>query len=146
MQNIIIFTDGGSRGNPGPAASGAVIANSDGTILQEYGQFLGKATNNEAEYQALILGLKKARALFGKAKAKKMDVEIKSDSELMVRQMNGEYKIENSNIQPLFLKARNLAVDFADVSYTAIPRAQNTKADHLVNQTLDAQTKSQKLF
>src|SRR4030042_4174418 len=102
MRKITIYTDGGSRGNPGPSAIGALFCNENGEPFKEYSEFLGEATNNEAEYRAVIFALKKFKALFGKKIAETSDVEIKSDSELMVHQLNGEFKIENQKIGELF--------------------------------------------
>jgi len=131
MRKIIIYTDGGSRGNPGPSGIGAVI---DG---KGYFEFIGQATNNEAEYQAVIFALKKAKALFGKKTAKETEVELKSDSELLIKQLNGQYKISEPRIQQLFLQAWNLKIDFGKVNFILIPREQNKEADKLVNQALD---------
>jgi len=141
---LIIFTDGGSRGNPGPSAIGVVIQNEKGEALKKYGQTIGDATNNEAEYQAVIFALKKAKALFGKEKIKETQVEIRLDSELVAKQLNHEYKIEDSNIQPLFLKVWNLMMDFGPLKFIAVPREQNKEADRLVNQALDV--KQEELF
>ena len=146
MENNIIYIDGGSRGNPGPSAFGMVICNSKGSILKRYAEYIGKATNNEAEYQGLIFALKKAKAYFGKEKIKKMQIELFSDSQLLVKQMNGEYKVLNSKIQPLFLIAWNLRIEYKNIKISFVPREQNREADKLVNQALDAETKKQKLF
>jgi ribonuclease HI len=140
MKKIIIYTDGGSRGNPGPAAIGVVIDD------KEYSEQIGQATNNEAEYQAVIFALKKAKALFGKKVIKTAEVEIKSDSELLIKQLNGQYKILDSKIQPLFLKVWNLKIDFGKIKFNLIPREKNKQADKLVNEALDTQTKTQTLF
>lgn len=147
MKKIIIYTDGGARGNPGPAAIGAVFCNEKGQVIREYSEFLGeKITNNEAEYSAVILALKKFKALFGKELAKNSEIEIKSDSELIVKQLNGEYKILEPKIQQLFLELWNLKFDFKNVKFKLVPREKNKEADKLVNQTLDKELKSQKLF
>ena len=130
MKKILIYTDGGSRGNPGPAAIGVIIGD------KTYSESIGVATNNEAEYQAVIFALKKAKALFGKKIVKNAEVEIRSDSELLIRQLNGEYKILEPKIQPLFLKVWNLKIDFAKVKFTLIPREKNKNADKLVNEAL----------
>ncbi len=108
IRKLTIYTDGGSRGNPGPSAIGVVIRNQEGKILKKYSEYLGEKTNNEAEYQAVIFALKKTKALLGKKVIKNSEVEIRSDSELLVKQLNGEYKVLDSKIQPLFLKAWNL--------------------------------------
>ena len=107
MKNITIYIDGGSRGNPGPAGIGAVFYNEKGETIKTYSEFLGEATNNEAEYQALIFALKKFKSFFGKKIAKQSEIKIMSDSEFLVKQLNGEYKISNERIQQLFLEAWN---------------------------------------
>jgi len=140
MSKLIINIDGGSRGNPGPSAFGVVIAD------KTYSQSLGKATNNEAEYSGLIFALKKVKSLFGKDKAKNMEIEIQSDSELLVNQMNGKYKIKNERIKELFLDAWNLKVEFKKLQITYIPREKNKIADKLVNEELDNAGRAQKLF
>ncbi len=146
QQKITIYIDGASRGNPGPAAFGVVFVNAQGQAVKEYAQFIGKATNNEAEYQGLIFALKKAKALFGKEKVKTAPVQIYSDSQLLVSQMKGEYKIKNPEIQQLFLQAWNLRVEFKNLVFSFIPRQQNKKADQLANQALDQKEKNQPLF
>lgn len=134
----ILYTDGGSRGNPGPAGIGVVICNDKGEALKKYSEEIGEATNNEAEYQALIFGLKKLKQVFGKDKMKRAELEIRMDSELIVNQLNHEYKIEEPNLQKLFLQVWNLMLDFGPMKFVAIPREQNKEADRLVNQALDA--------
>jgi len=146
IEKIVVNIDGGSRGNPGPAAFGVLIFDGRGNVLKKYSQSIGEATNNEAEYQGLIFALKKIKALFGKEKIKKMLVELTSDSELLVKQMKGEYKILNPGIQALFLKAWNLKIDFARVKFSLIPREENRKADRLVNEALDIENRTKKLF
>ncbi|MBU1102794.1 ribonuclease HI family protein [Patescibacteria group bacterium] len=136
---LVIFTDGGSRGNPGPSAIGVVIANESDETIKKYSQAIGEATNNEAEYQAVIFALKKTKALFGKAKVKEMEIEIRTDSELIVSQLNHQFKIMEKNLQPLFLQVWNLMLDFGPIKFTAIPREQNRETDRLVNRALDAQ-------
>ena len=131
----IIYTDGGSRGNPGPSALGIVIEDERGKILKEYSHFLGEATNNQAEYEAVIFALQKAKQL------KIRELEIRTDSELIGRQLLGEYKIKDSDLQPLFIKAWNLRLDYEKVNIKIILREQNKKADKLVNQELDAKNK-----
>jgi ribonuclease HI len=133
----VIFTDGGSRGNPGPAAIGVVICDTRGNVLKKYGERIGETTNNEAEYMALIFALKKMKQVFGKAEMKQAQVEIKIDSELIVNQLNHQYKIEEKNLQKLFLQVWNLMLDFGEVSFMAVPREKNKEADKLVNQALD---------
>ena len=136
-EKFIVYTDGGSRGNPGPAAAGAVIKNVQGITLKSYGQALGIATNNEAEYQAVVLALQKIKALLGKQKIKDIRVEVRMDSELVARQLGGEYKIEEERLFPHFIKIWNLKMDFAGVTFTHVPREQNREADAQVNEALD---------
>ena len=146
MKKIIIYIDGGSRGNPGPSAIGAVFCNQKGQKVKEYSEYLGEATNNEAEYQACIFALQKFKALYGKKLAKNTEIEIKSDSELLVKQLSGKYKILDSKIQSLFLKIWNLRFDFKKVNCKLISREKNKEADRLVNEALDASKANQKLF
>ncbi|MEK7650137.1 MAG: ribonuclease HI family protein [Patescibacteria group bacterium] len=139
-QKIIAYTDGGSRGNPGPAALGVAFVDEKGHVTKQYGEPLGVRTNNEAEYEAIIYALKKAKQLFGKDKTKTMQMEIRMDSELACRQLNHEYKVENENIVPLFLKVWNLMIDFGEVSFVHVPRERNKDADRMVNEALDRGT------
>ena len=144
---IIIYTDGGARGNPGPAAIGIVISDEKGNVLKKYPQYLGRNfTNNEAEYQAVIFALKKVKLLFGKKKSGTSIVEIRSDSELLVKQMQGLYKILDSKIQALFLTVWNLKIDFKEVKFGLIPREKNKEADRLVNEALDNEDRTQPLI
>lgn len=137
MQKIVVYTDGGSRGNPGPAALGIFIE----TLGRRYGEYLGERTNNEAEYAAIVFALKKIKALLGKAAAKEATVECRMDSELACRQLNHQYKIENAGLQPLFLEVWNLSLDFREVRFVHVPRAENVAADAEVNRALDAAAK-----
>lgn len=147
MRKIIIYTDGGSQGNPGPAAIGFVFCNEKNQIIRKYSEYLGQDfTNNEAEYKAIISSLKKFKALFSKELAKNTEIEIKSDSELAVKQLNGEYKILDSKIQPLFLEVWNLKFDFKRLKFKLIRREKNKEADKLVNEALAMQAKAQKLI
>jgi len=123
MKKIIIYTDGGSRGNPGPSAAGVMFCNEKGQSIKEYSEYLGdNLTNNEAEYKAVVFALKKFKAVFGKKLAKNSEIEIRSDSELLVKQLNAEYKILNENIQPLFLEIWNLKFDFKKLKFKQISR------------------------
>jgi ribonuclease HI len=126
-----LFTDGGSRGNPGPAASAFVLEAEDGTVLDARGETIGVATNNVAEYRALVAGLERAREI-GVS-----ELEVVSDSELLVKQMRGEYKVKNRALQDLFLEASQLARGIERVTYTAVRREHNELADSLVNEALD---------
>jgi ribonuclease HI len=127
-----LSTDGGSRGNPGPAAYGYVLEAMDGTVLAAHGERIGVATNNVAEYSALIAGLEKALELGVE------DVDVISDSELMVKQMRGEYKVKNEALQELQTEASRLARRLRSVRYDAVRREHNELADRLVNEALDA--------
>ena len=144
MKKIIIYTDGGSRGNPGPSAIGIVFCNEKGEIIKKYSEVLGELTNNEAEYQAVIFALKKFKALFGNKLAKNSEIEVRADSELLIKQMQGLYKILEPKIQSLFLTVWNLKLDFKKVKFKIIPREKNKTADRLVNEALD--TKQENLF
>lgn len=146
MKKIIIYTDGGSRGNPGPAAIGVVFTNEKGQKIKEYSNCLGEKTNNEAEYQAVIFALEKFKAVFGKKLAGQTEIELRADSELLVKQLNGEYKILEPKIQSLFLKIWNLRIDFKKIKFRFIRREKNREADKLVNEALNNQAKGQKLF
>jgi len=146
MKKIIIYTDGGSRGNPGPAAVGFVFCNEKEQVIKNYSEYLGEATNNEAEYQAVILALKKFKALFGKKLAKNSEIELKSDSELLIKQLNGEYKVLEPKIQSLFIAAWNLKLDFKKVKLKLISRQKNQAADKLANEALNSQSQTQKLI
>jgi ribonuclease HI len=147
MKKIIIYTDGGSRGNPGPAAIGVAFCNEKGEIFKKYSQFLGDdLTNNEAEYKAVIFALKKFKHLFGKKLAKNSEVELRTDSELLVKQLKGKYKVKEPKIQPLFLKVWNLRLDFKKLKFKVISREKNKIADSLVNEALDKEARSQKLI
>src|SRR5579872_2679736 len=126
-----LFTDGGARGNPGPAAYGFVLETGDGTVLAAEGVAIGVATNNVAEYSGLVAGLSKALELG-------LDtVEVVSDSELMVKQMRGEYRVKNAGLRELYERAAGLARRFARIEYRHVRRAHNELADRLVNDALD---------
>jgi ribonuclease HI len=127
-----LFTDGGARGNPGPAAYGYVLESEDGAVLAAHGEAIGTATNNVAEYRALLAGLDKALELGVD------ELEVVSDSELLVKQMRGEYKVKNAALRELSLQAASLARELGSVSYTAVRREHNELADQLVNEALDA--------
>ena len=130
---LLIYTDGGARGNPGPAAAGIVIKNDKGAVVEAFGKYLGETTNNQAEYRALLLALEKATEIGG------TEIVCYADSELMVKQLNREYKVRDKGLAPLFLSIWNLSVKFKKISYHHIRREKNTEADKLVNETLDRQ-------
>lgn len=139
MKNkITIHTDGGARGNPGPAAIGVVI--DDPISKKEYGEYIGETTNNEAEYRAVIFALKKLKSLIGSTKCAESSVELLLDSELVVKQLNKEYKLKDKNIQNFFIEIWNLTFDFGGVSFSHILREENREADRIVNQVLDRET------
>lgn len=129
---LVVHVDGGSRGNPGPAAAAAVLSTADGDVVGEAMETIGVATNNVAEYRALLLGLRKARELGADA------VEVVNDSELIAKQVNGLYKVKHADMKPLYLEAMQELRRFGDWSIRSVPRAQNKDADALVNQALDA--------
>jgi ribonuclease HI len=130
-----LFTDGGSRGNPGPAAYAFVLEADDGTVLDARGEAIGVATNNVAEYAALVAGLERAVEIGVD------ELEVVSDSELLVKQMRGEYRVKNQALQDLFLDASHLARKVGHVKYTAVRREHNELADSLVNEALDRASK-----
>ena len=126
-----LFTDGAARGNPGPAGAGAVIISPDGHIVAKVGKFLGDSTNNVAEYMGLILGLKRAKAMGIK------ELDVLADSELMVKQLSGEYAVKAEHLKPLHLEAEALLKGFADVTVRHIPREENAQADAMSNRAID---------
>jgi ribonuclease HI len=127
-----LYTDGGSRGNPGPAAFAYVLEAGDGTVLASHGETIGVATNNVAEYRGLVAGLAKAVELAVP------EIEVVSDSELLVKQMRGEYKVKNEALRDLSLQATRLARQLVKVEYRHVRRAHNELADSLVNEALDS--------
>jgi ribonuclease HI len=127
-----LSTDGGARGNPGPAAYGYVLEAEDGTVMAAHGEAIGVATNNVAEYRALLAGLEKA------VEVGVSELDVVSDSELMVKQMRGEYRVKNEALKGLSLEAARLARSIPRVRYTAVRREHNELADRLVNEALDA--------
>jgi len=140
-KKIVVFADGGSRGNPGPAAIGVYFENLD----KKYGDFIGEATNNVAEYKAIIFALKKIKQLIGRNKAESSEIEIKSDSQLIISQLNGKFKLKEEDLGKYFIEIWNLKQDFKEVSFIHIPREKNKIADLLVNETLDSKS-NKKLF
>jgi ribonuclease HI len=126
-----LFTDGGARGNPGPAASAYVLEGEDGALIDARGEAIGSATNNVAEYRALLAGLARALA------AGVTELEVVSDSELMVKQMTGAYRVKHPALVPLSLEAARLARDIGTVRYRSVRREENELADRLVNEALD---------
>jgi len=129
---VVVHVDGGARGNPGPAAAGAVLSSPDGDVLDEASELLGVATNNVAEYRGLLLGLARAKSLGA------TEVEVVNDSELIAKQVNGDYKVKHAAMRPLYLDAMAALREFDSWSIRSVPRAQNADADALVNQALDS--------
>jgi ribonuclease HI len=129
---LVVHVDGGARGNPGPAAAGAVLSTPGGEVVDEASELLGVATNNVAEYRGLLLGLARAKALGA------TEVEVVNDSELIAKQVNGDYKVKHAAMRPLYLDAMQALRGFERWSIRSVPRAQNAGADALVNQALDA--------
>lgn len=144
MEKILVWTDGGARGNPGPAAIGVVIELPRGR--KTYSEYIGETTNNVAEYRAVILALKKVRQLVGREKLKHAEVEVRLDSELVARQLRGEYKVLEKELQSLFVEVWNLKFDIPNVSFRDISREDNKEADRLVNEALDKQLGNAGLF
>jgi ribonuclease HI len=129
---VVVHVDGGARGNPGPAAAAAVISSPEGEPLDEAARRIGQTTNNVAEYRALLLGLERARALGAD------EVEVVNDSELVARQVNGQYKVKHPDMKPLHAEATSALTGFERWTVRSVPRAQNADADALVNAALDA--------
>src|SRR3989338_4225787 len=137
MEKIICYTDGGARGNPGPAGAGVVVAKADGTVIAKLSQFLGNATNNFAEYAAVILALKEVKRRFGN-KTKSLAVEVRMDSQLAQRQLSYTYQIREPSLVPQFLEIHNMRVkDFPHITFTHVPREKNKDADRLANEAMD---------
>lgn len=142
MEKIIAFTDGGARGNPGPAGIGVYITDAEGTPLKEVSQFLGNATNNFAEYNGVMVALQTLKAMYGK-KTKEMEFELRMDSELVKKQLNNEYQIKEPGLVPYFIEIHNLRVaNFPNITLTHIPREKNKEADRLSNEAMNAGTQT----
>jgi ribonuclease HI len=129
---LVVHVDGGARGNPGPAAIGVVVSDSDGGVVEQLGEPIGETTNNVAEYRALLRGLERARALGAQ------EVEVVGDSELVAKQINGQYKVKHAGLKPLHAEALQALGGFDRWRVRTVPRAQNAAADALVNAALDA--------
>jgi ribonuclease HI len=131
-QRLVVHVDGGSRGNPGPAAVAAVVASPDGDVLEERSEVIGRATNNVAEYRALLLGIERARALGAR------ELDLVGDSELIVRQVRGEYRVKDAALRELHAQVATALRGFDRWTIRNVPREENAHADSLVNQALDA--------
>lgn len=129
---VVVHVDGGARGNPGPAAIGVVVSDADGRLVEEVAEAIGETTNNVAEYRALLRGLERARSLGAD------EVEVVGDSELVAKQVTGQYKVKHAGLRPLHAEALQALAGFTGWSVRTVPRAQNSAADALVNAALDA--------
>ena len=140
MKNhYILFTDGGARGNPGPAGAGAVLFDDTGVTIAESHEYLGEQTNNFAEYAAVVLGLEMIEKHFGKEVCKNISLTAKMDSELVCKQLKGEYRVKNKTLYGEYMKVRTLLdTTFPDVTFEHVPRAENKRADALANEAMDS--------
>jgi ribonuclease HI len=132
QDKVILYSDGGARGNPGPAGAGGLVLSLDGEVLAEISEYLGETTNNVAEYTALIMTLGQA------IRFKADEIEIRADSELMVKQLKGEYKVKNQGLRPLYDQAKELLSSYKKVTIKHIYRSNNKRADELANAAMDA--------
>ena len=130
-KTLIIYTDGGARGNPGPAGIGAVAYNENGDTVFQVSEHIGETTNNQAEYKAVVRALEEAKKYGGK------ELSFYLDSELIVKQLNGEYKVKNKELQPLFVNIHNLGLNFKKMEYRHVRRENNKEADKLVNKAIN---------
>ena len=138
MQKLILNTDGGSRGNPGVAGAGIAVFNAKGEVVKTASKGLGETTNNEAEYQALIFGLETVKKYLGKEKMKTLELEVRLDSELVKKQLTGEYQVKEERLWVYFMKIWNLRVtDFKNISFIHVRREENKLADKLANEAMD---------
>ncbi|TSC69263.1 MAG: ribonuclease H [Parcubacteria group bacterium Gr01-1014_56] len=138
VEKIIIYTDGGARGNPGPAGIGVVISDAEGKKVREISEYIGKATNNYAEYEALVRALIESKNMFGE-KLRGMQIEVRMDSELVVRQLTGLYKVKEPGLKEQFARIAMMRLqDAPNMTFTHIPREKNAHADELVNKAIDA--------
>lgn len=137
MKKVIAYTDGGSRGNPGPAGVGVYITDEMGEVLKEVAEFIGNSTNNFAEYHGVLIALQTLKSMFGK-QTKDMEFELKMDSELVKKQLNGEYQIKEPGLVPMFIEIHNMRVaNFPNLTLTHIKRELNKEADRLANEAMD---------
>ena len=134
MKSFTIYTDGAAKGNPGPASAGWVILSGEGKLISEGKKYLGEMTNNQAEYRALLLALAELQK---KEKAEEVRLNLHADSELMVKQLKGEYKVKNEGLRPLFREATLTLSKFAGFSIKYIPREENSEADRLANEAIE---------
>ena len=138
VKKFEIFTDGGARNNPGPAGAGVVIKDGEGKVIKKVSKFLGEQTNNWAEYEAVYLALVELKKLVPEKDRGKISIEVKMDSELIVKQLTGKYQIKQESLFPLYIKVHNIQVkDFKNILFTHIPREKNMEDDKLVNKAID---------
>lgn len=140
MEKIIVHSDGGARGNPGPSAIGVFVESETGEVLEEFSEYIGESTNNIAEYTAVLRGMMLLKARFGH-QAGEITLDWKLDSELVLKQLAGEYKVKNPGLKPLHQEIQDLRVEFANVTFTHVRREYNKEADSLVNEALDTKAK-----
>lgn len=146
-KKVFLNTDGGSRGNPGPAGCGVVISTESEQVIKKVSKFLGVATNNEAEYQAVILGLDTLKKIYNTSQRKELEIVVRMDSELVCKQLNGEYQLKQEKLFPYFIKIWNLRItDFPSIKFAYIPREKNSLADGLANEAMDLGQKPPRLF
>ncbi len=136
MKKLIIYTDGGARNNPGPAGIGVVIMDENREVATQISEYIGEATNNQAEYKAVIAAMRRAKEL------KASELEFYLDSELIVKQLNREYRVKDKDLAPLFLQIHNLSLSFKKIIFRHIPREENEEADRLVNLAIDRKIKT----
>ncbi|MDP4020850.1 MAG: ribonuclease HI family protein [Candidatus Adlerbacteria bacterium] len=138
MPDLIVYTDGGARGNPGPAAIGVVVEDRTGKILKELSEYMGETTNNQAEYEALLRALAALKTMFAD-QLRELRVEVRMDSELVVRQLSGQYRVKEPGLKEQFAKVAKMRMeDVPNLTFVHVPREENTRADALVNDALDA--------
>lgn len=137
-KKLVLHTDGGARGNPGPSGAGAVVYDESGKTIKETSKYLGEKTNNFAEYSAVVLGLEMIAKHFGKAQCKNIQVTVRMDSELICKQLNNEYQIKEETLFPLYIRVHNLCVStFPAVTFEHVRREENAHADRLANEAMD---------
>ena len=137
-KKLVLHTDGGARGNPGPSGAGAVVYDETGKTVKETSKYLGRQTNNFAEYAAVVLGLEMIAKHFGKAQCKNLEVLVRMDSELICKQLNNEYQIKEETLFPLYIQVHNLLVStFPSVTFEHVPRKDNAHPDRLANEAMD---------
>lgn len=146
INKIIIYCDGGSLGNPGPAAIGVVIKDEKEKLLKKYGKQIGVKTNNQAEYEAIVFGLKKIKQLLGGEKVKNLTIEIRSDSELIISQLSGKFKIKEKDLIPFFIEIWNLKTGLGNVVFKQVPRKQSEEAHNALSEALTQGKKNASLF